>query len=398
MAEKILAVDDNPVNLKVVRATLLRSGFEVFTAANGFEALAIVEEMIPDVILLDITMPDMDGYEVCKRLRDKPETKNIPIMMLTAHDTLEEKMKGFEAGADDYLTKPFQPAELQARIKVHLRRKAALSPPKQTEVAKVLSFMSLRGGVGVTTIATNIACALAGIWEKPVAFVDLSLTMGQSALMLNLPLRNTWVDLSSIVVGEIDYDLLKNVMLHHPSGVYVLAAPRHVEEGELVTSEMVTQVIKVLRNHFAYVVVDLPHDFRETTLAALDLSDEIITVLAPDLASVRAISGHLEVFKRLSFSEDKIRVILNWIFERKGLARKDIESVLKRKIDTVLPFDSEQVIQAINLGKPITLHEFDTPLGILLEDLSFDLSKEESKEKKPDYPSGVWYRIHKRKE
>ena len=101
MAERILAVDDNPVNLKVVRATLIRAGYDVFTASNGLEALAILEEMVPDIILLDITMPDMDGYEVCRRLRAKPETAHVPVMMLTAHDSLDEKVKGFEAGADD---------------------------------------------------------------------------------------------------------------------------------------------------------------------------------------------------------------------------------------------------------------------------------------------------------
>ncbi len=98
MAERILAVDDNPVNLKVVRATLIRAGYDVFTASNGLEALAILEEMVPDIILLDITMPDMDGYEVCRRLRAKPETAHVPVMMLTAHDSLDEKVKGFEAG------------------------------------------------------------------------------------------------------------------------------------------------------------------------------------------------------------------------------------------------------------------------------------------------------------
>ena len=122
MAERILAVDDNLVNLKVVSATLEKGGYTVETAQSGPKALEMVDRFRPDLILLDINMPDMDGYEVCRRLRKKQSTTAIPVIMLTANDTLEEKIKGFEAGADDYLTKPFQPAELLVRIGVLLRR------------------------------------------------------------------------------------------------------------------------------------------------------------------------------------------------------------------------------------------------------------------------------------
>ncbi len=396
MAERILAVDDNPVNLKVVRATLIRAGYDVFTASNGIEALAMLEEMVPDIILLDITMPDMDGYEVCRRLRAKPETAHVPVMMLTAHDSLDEKVKGFEAGADDYLTKPFQPAELQARIKVHLRRQAAIAAPRQAEVSKVISVFSLRGGVGVSSIATNLACGLAGIWEKPVVMIDLSLTMGQAALLLNLPLRHTWVDLAGIPVNEIDYELLKDVMLTHSSGVSVLAAPRHVEEGEMVTAEMVTKVINILKQHFSYIILDLPHDFRETTLAGLDLSDEMITLFAPDLASVRATVELLDTYKRLHYGENRIKLLLNWVFERRGLAKKDIEGVLKRKIDFVIPFGSEEIVQAINLGKPIWLTDPESELGEVLEEIAFQISKPEDKDSKPENPSQAWLRLNPR--
>ncbi|MAT43826.1 MAG: response regulator receiver protein [Anaerolineaceae bacterium] len=396
MAERILAVDDNPVNLKVVRATLIRAGYDVFTASNGLEALAILEEMVPDIILLDITMPDMDGYEVCRRLRAKPETAHVPVMMLTAHDSLDEKVKGFEAGADDYLTKPFQPAELQARIKVHLRRSAAIETPKQTEISKVISVFSLRGGVGVSSLVTNLACGLAGIWEKPVAIIDLSLTMGQAALLLNLPLRHTWLDLAGIPVNEIDYELLKDVMLTHDSGVSVLAAPRHVEEGEMVTAEMVTKVIKVLKHHFSYIVLDLPHDFRETTLAGLDVSDEIMALSAPDLASIRAMSELLETFKRLNYSENSSKLILNWVFERRGLAKKDIEGVLKRKIDFVIPFASEQMVQSINLGKPVWFTDPESDLGEVFEEIAYQISKKEDVQSKPENPSQAWLRLNPR--
>jgi pilus assembly protein CpaE len=395
MATRVLAVDDNPINLKVVSITLQHAGYECFTTDNGPSALEMAESLKPEIILLDITMPDMDGYEVCRRLRSNPVTAGIPIMMLTAHDTLEEKIKGFESGADDYLVKPFQPAELQARLKVLIRRRPALPAPAQhvAKLGKVIGVFSLRGGVGVSTVATNLACGLAQIWGSPVALVDLSLTLGQSALMLNLSLRNTWSDLSNISVEELEPDLLQNVMINHSSGVHVLAAPRSVADGELVKPEMVKRVLEMLRERFSYVVLDLPHDFRETSLAGMDLADDIVTLLAPELASVRAANGAIEVFNNLGYPRDKVTLVLNWIFERRGLARKDIESVLRQPVKLVLPFSSETFVSAINLGNPPVLSSPTSPIGCLFEDFAFSLSRAEDIKQKPANASEVWKRV-----
>jgi len=396
MVERILAVDDNPVNLKVVSATLKQAGFEVATAGNGSEALEQVKIVKPALIILDINMPDMDGYEVCRRLRAMPATANTPIVMLTAHDSLEEKIKGFEAGADEYITKPFQPAELQARVKVLLRRVAVARPEKVQKTSKVIAVFSLRGGVGVSTFATNLAVGLSQLWKEPVALVDMVLTMGQSALMLNLPLRNTWGDLAKIPSEELESDLLQSVLLNHDSGVSVLAAPRTYVEGETVTPAIATRVLELLRGNFPYVVLDLPHDFRETTLAGLDAADEIIVLIAPELASVRAVVGALEVFDELGYGREKIRIVMNWTFERKGLARKDIENVMKHPIQYVVPFVPDGFVSAINLGIPPVLGEPEAPVGALFEDFAFALSKPEDKETPSASPSPAYQRVLER--
>ncbi len=399
MTIRVLAVDDNPINLKVVSITLQHAGgYEVFTADNGPKALELALSNKPEIILLDITMPDMDGYEVCRRLRANPVTAGIAVMMLTAHDTLEEKIKGFESGADDYLIKPFQPAELQARMKVLLRRKPQLPAPTQATVrkGKVIAVFSLRGGVGVTSVATNLACGLAQVWGSSVALVDLSLTMGQSALMLNLSLRNTWADLAKIAPEELDPELLQNVLINSPSGVSVLAAPRAVSDGELVKPEHVKKVIEIMRDRFSYVVLDLPHDFRETSLAGLDMANAIVTLIAPELASVRAMGGTLEVFDTLGYSRSQVTMVLNWIFERRGLARKDIETVLRQSIQLVLPFAPETFVSAINLGAPPVLAAPTSPIGALFEDFAYSLSREEDQKQKPANPSEAWKRVQER--
>jgi diguanylate cyclase (GGDEF)-like protein len=119
---KILVVDDDPNIRELVMETLSQETFKPIEARDGIEALNICEKERPDIIVLDVMMPDLDGLEVCLRLRGDTLTSHIPIILLTAKGMLEDKIKGMETGADDYLTKPFDPLELEARINMHLRR------------------------------------------------------------------------------------------------------------------------------------------------------------------------------------------------------------------------------------------------------------------------------------
>jgi len=120
---KILVVDDTPRNVKLLADLLTVRGYEVVTAASGREALAKIERERPDLVLLDVVMPEMSGYEVCHKIREFPETRILPVVMVTALDPAEERIKGIEAGADDFLTKPINQAELLARVKSLLRIK-----------------------------------------------------------------------------------------------------------------------------------------------------------------------------------------------------------------------------------------------------------------------------------
>jgi DNA-binding response OmpR family regulator len=119
-ASLILIVDDNPTNLQILGKQLAERGYDLSIAQSGQEALDFVATCHPDLILLDIMMPDMDGYEVCRRLKKDSGTSQIPIIFLTARIDADEIIKGFALGAADYVTKPFHAAELLARINVHL--------------------------------------------------------------------------------------------------------------------------------------------------------------------------------------------------------------------------------------------------------------------------------------
>ncbi|WDP91584.1 MAG: response regulator [Desulfobacter sp.] len=119
----VLAVDDKPQNLQFLGKLLSDQGYELVMAESGRQALDFVKKEVPDLILLDIMMPDMDGYEVCKRLKKDLGTSHIPVIFLTAKTDTEDVVKGFDAGGVDYVTKPFNSAELMARIRTHIELK-----------------------------------------------------------------------------------------------------------------------------------------------------------------------------------------------------------------------------------------------------------------------------------
>lgn len=119
----ILVVDDNPTNLEVLSETLMDTGFEVSIATSGEGAIEQVEYMPPDLILLDVQMPGIDGFETCRRLQKNPATSEIPIIFMTALADIDDKLKGLSLGAVDYITKPFQQEEVLARVRIHLRLK-----------------------------------------------------------------------------------------------------------------------------------------------------------------------------------------------------------------------------------------------------------------------------------
>ncbi len=135
MSSRILVVDDILPNVKLLEAKLKQEYYDVLTATSGADALRLVEEQYPDLILLDVMMPGMDGYEVCRRLKSNPDTAHIPVVMVTALTDTEDKVAGLEAGADDFLTKPINDIALIARVRSLLRLKATMDEWRVRESA-----------------------------------------------------------------------------------------------------------------------------------------------------------------------------------------------------------------------------------------------------------------------
>jgi pilus assembly protein CpaE len=397
MAAVILIADDDSSTLRTLSHALEREGYEVHTAQDGAEALEKLEEHEPDLLILDVVMPQLDGHEVCRRLRRKPEFAHMPVIILTAQSSQEEKIRFLDAGADDYLTKPFHAPELLARIKVLLRRAGERPREGQTQriEGKVIAAYSLRGGVGVSTLAANMATGLAQLWSQPTVLVDLAHVAGHSALMLNLTARTSWDEISTVPAEEIEIDMLNKLLLPHSSGAFVLPAPGRAETMSALKPEQLSRMLTLLSQNYHYVVLDLPDDMRNTTLAGLDAAQEIMAIMAPDMASIATMKAMLEFFDFRHYPRNNVRLVLNHLFKRNDLERSQVETALSRPFDLEIPFAAEAV-EAINMGAPLVVGAPQLPASIELENFAFNASKEEHRKQTPEKPSKAWQRVSSR--
>ena len=195
---------------------------------------------------------------------------------------------------------------------------------------------------------------------------------------------------------EIDEEAVISALLPHESRVRTLASPVRPEESDLMTPEKVSRTIEILRNSFPYVILDLPHDLSERSLAAMDQSDVILIITEPEIVSLRAASMTLEIFDALKYQNKKVYVILNWTFPNHGLAIKDMERMLKTKIDLVIPYGADEFVTAMNIGNPPVLANPEGALGVIFEDMAMALSKESMIKQRPVQPSSAWKRVAER--
>lgn len=398
---RVLVIDDDRLIRKVVKKVLTDLNYEVVEVEDGLEALKRIKSIRPDAVIVDKLMPGIDGFEVTRRLRREPELTHIPILVLTGESDLQEKLAAFEAGADDYLCKPFAAAELAARLTVLLRRAKALENAQsqvlqKTDQAHVIAVHSLRGGIGTSSLASNLAIGLNGLWKSPTLLIDVVPNAGQQALMLNMSLKRTWADLGMIPPDELDLNTLSAITRQHDSGLHLIAAPKIPSDAEAVTSEHFNITLKILKSRYTYIVADLPHDFNSITLEVLEAADTVLLVVSPEIASVRAASIALETYKQLNYPEEKIKVVLNWTFEREGLAHEAIENALHAPIHLVIPYGGRRFTNAINRGNPLLHEKPEDTISSLLEDFCFRLSKETHQSIAPASPSPAWHRLNDR--
>jgi pilus assembly protein CpaE len=368
MAEKILVIDDDVDTLKLVGLILQRQGYEVRVANSGAQALTILETDLPDLILLDIMMPEMDGYEVAKKLRTEIPTTDIPIIMFTAKSQLDDKVMGFEAGADDYLTKPTQPRELLAHIKAVLtrstkgRKTGPIITPSSSERGFMIGVLGAKGGLGVSTIAVNLGIALRESHKKDVIIADFRPGQGSIGLELGYPKTEGLNRLLELKVNEISVQEIESQLVVHSSGVSLLLSSHRPSDSKYAFAaphfEAIARQLPFLARH---VVLDLGSSYTPTAEKVLPLCNEVIIVVEPVPHTITQSRLLLDELISSGFSAEKVTaVLINRYRSGVQLSWSQVQEQLKHNIAVIFTPANELTYQAAASGVPLFAQQPDS--------------------------------------
>lgn len=315
MAEKILVIDDDIDTLRLVGLMLQRQGYQIVAASNGNQGLAKAFEERPDLILLDVMMPDMDGYEVTRRLRKNPATASTPILMFTAKTQLDDKVTGFEVGADDYLTKPTHPTELQAHVKALLARTKQTDEIKteaQEKLGYVIGVISARNGLGVSTVGINLAASLYTKEQSDIIFAELRPGFGTVGIDLGIPNQKALTEILQGSIAEITKEKVQASLVQHTSGLKLLLAsenPRDVNLASQVQNfeTMVARLATLAR----FVVLDLGAGLPTFAQRLLPMCDEKVVVLEGTSSTIQHTKILIDEIAGLKIDRNTILAVLN---------------------------------------------------------------------------------------
>jgi CheY-like chemotaxis protein len=348
---KILIVDDDPDMRPLMRLTLAKLGHQPSLAATGTEGLKLAEGEPFDLMVLDLMMPDIDGYEVMRRLRSNPATRDLPIIVLTARTQAADYDSAIESGADAYLPKPFDPDALHRKIGELLKRAEVSKGASAQAAASALAghvtvVLGLRGGVGATTCAVTMAGTLLRQGGR-VCLVDLSPSGGHVALQLRLSTAVTWRNLPPAP----DTTAVAQSLVRHDSGLVVLAAPSQpVRQGPSADSFKAT--LEALQIFFTEVVIDAAPLLDGATEVSIAAADNIVVVCTPEVGAVHSTIGTLQALGTLRRPQSRVIVVLNQVSPEPSLPASAIEKALGGPPDLVVPFDRQQSL-ALTHGSPL---------------------------------------------
>jgi len=359
MSQQILVVDDNADVLAFIQLLMKRYGYQVIKALSGAEALDFVAHDLPDLVLLDVMMPQMDGFEVCRRLRADPRTAHLPVMMLTAKVEIEGRVEAFRAGADDYVTKPIHPAELVARIQAILEHSAG----GLNEHA--ISVLGARGGVGATTLAVNLAMASAAQARTILADMEVG---GMAAAHLGLHPLHGLSNLLTLEADAMDQANVEAALTSHSSGLRLLAAP----DGP-VDSVRIGAVSDRLLSLCDVCLFDLGSGWSQTAREIAQRSHHFILALDPDPITLMQAQRVMRGLNEARLSQSLKIVCVN----RPGLPAETAQTVIRAALGSepmaMIGPAANALYEALEQGNPLVVSQPDHPAAVQMRALANSL-------------------------
>jgi len=362
MSQRILVVDDDPEALQLIGLIMRRHGFEPILVQSGAEAFQFLAHNIPDLILLDVMMPGMDGNEVCQRIRSDSRTAHVPVVMLTARSGTANQVEGLLAGADDYLVKPASSNELITSVQTALARAAE---PREQKTARVISILGVRGGVGATTLAVNLAAALAG--QMQTVLIDFEAS-GSAAIHLGASPTRSLGDLAAYAADSLDRESIEAALTSYPNGLKLLASAKSTLDAQRASA-----ILNHLRNACDVCLLDLGAGLSELALALAPRSHVLLLALDADRVTLTQAAQIIHESSEADSPWPELRLVrINRLGASDEAALSSIRSALGKDATVIGPA-SNAMYQSLESGQPLVISQPDHPVAAQIRALAASL-------------------------
>lgn len=351
MNARLLIVEDDLDLLGALERTFRALGYEVVSARTGSDALNKARLAKPDLVILDVMLPDMSGFEVCRRLRNEYQQARLPILILSALGQVQDKIKGLEMGADDYVTKPFDLGELQARVRARLESARRIAVTPAAPRGYVVGFLGAKGGVGTTVTATNVAGALVLRGEQ-VIIADLQPWPGAMALCLGLEQGGGQSQLLTLPPSDITPERVSAALALYGRGLRAMLLPQQPQVFDDLAPDRVEALIRSCASLARYVVVDVPRPPSPIARPALACCDLVAIVVEPLSFCVRLARRTLELVRGWIARDTVVQaVIVHRLPWATPLAAEAVSRALGCTLLGVVPPHADLSVNAIDSGR-----------------------------------------------
>lgn len=378
-------------NFKHIR-TALSADSRVQLLAGGNDAEQLYEEIVrlkPMAAIISLGANPEQAIKLIQRLN--LETPNTALISAASNQSPDLLLQSLRAGAREFLQLPVRDQELKTVLdRVAEFCAGRVEVPRKK--GRVIAVFSSKGGCGTSFIATNIAVAT----NARTALVDLNLQAGDLPLFLGIDPKYSFADMAENRT-RLDDALINSFVAPCSANLSLLAAPKEADAADEIEPEHVFEVLQRLRESFEYIVLDPQHTFDSITLAALDLSDEIVLVLTLDIPAIRSTQRALEIFDRLGYPRKKIRIVVNRWSKQIDLDLRQVEKFLGEPVIGFIPSDYQTAVTSINLGRPLVQSDPNSKIAQEIRRIANTLMTSDVEiQEEPKLRRTLWSSIFKR--